>query len=590
MLRPVTNFVALAVCVSCVPAAAPQPASSAAGEDESASFGSGRRGVSNGSARSETPGLEEPIDVDVGPVTVVHAGSGPAERLTYSAAEGTRVPLTTMAVPDPKGYASQLAIDYTLTRLADHEGRPAFHLQMDRLDFGSGDEDTEDLPGARAVVGPKEVELLDEMPTYTQDIEANETLFEDLTQALAAVLAVFPEKPVGVGATWRQTRHIAQPLDAQATTTTTLLAREGSRVLLLQHVDVQLDNDRLFELSQGRNATAASVGIDALRSIRPEGAHVSSQALLRMHEEARIEHTDESKNATFRALVNRLKIERVVLEEIDLDSLEFHRLTTQAGPSTDRETTFVTGKSPLFDNFALARILRAKDERAPTLARGLRTLEAASLIIALRACLGSESATTRAPCQKALEKITDRPERSPEDFTTWLEWSIALSTEDTRAVLTRAVTDPSLDAELRGELRVFEGQHHQDEGRPAEAHASFLAALELAPENVAVREAVSWWLATAPVDEYRNGKEALRLAESLPVGRRSDRFHVLTMAAAYAAVERYATAEALLRNWIAHGGASTEEATEMARLADHLHERLPWIEEYARPPRPTSPY
>jgi len=80
----------------------------------------------------------------------------------------------------------------------------------------------------------------------------------------------------------------------------------------------------------------------------------------------------------------------------------------------------------------------------------------------------------------------------------------------------------------------------QRRGRFTDAALQFKRALELNPDQPAVAVQLAWLLATAPVDEVRDGNVALRLVENARrASKGEDPSHLLALAAAYAELGRF---------------------------------------------------
>ena len=80
-------------------------------------------------------------------------------------------------------------------------------------------------------------------------------------------------------------------------------------------------------------------------------------------------------------------------------------------------------------------------------------------------------------------------------------------------------------------------------GRAEEAHSHLQKALESAPNDAEAQKNMAWILATCPDARFRNGAEAVKLAEranELTKGRNP--VMAVTLAAAYAEVGRFSDA------------------------------------------------
>jgi protein O-mannosyl-transferase len=92
-------------------------------------------------------------------------------------------------------------------------------------------------------------------------------------------------------------------------------------------------------------------------------------------------------------------------------------------------------------------------------------------------------------------------------------------------------------------------------GRNREALSHYRRALQVAPYSVAALNAVAWVLATSPEPSVKNPAEAVRLAEAANrLGGAKDPFVLRTLAASYAASDRFPEAVATARHALQLGG------------------------------------
>jgi len=118
-------------------------------------------------------------------------------------------------------------------------------------------------------------------------------------------------------------------------------------------------------------------------------------------------------------------------------------------------------------------------------------------------------------------------------------------------------------------------------GRVEAAMGYYREAIRLKPDAVEPLNNLAWLLATHPEARFRNGKEAVKLAErAVELTNRQDAGKLDTLAAAYAEAGRFAEAEATVRQAIAlaREAGKTELASEFEGQLKVYRSRKPWRE------------
>ena len=117
-----------------------------------------------------------------------------------------------------------------------------------------------------------------------------------------------------------------------------------------------------------------------------------------------------------------------------------------------------------------------------------------------------------------------------------------------------------------------------------EAMSHYASALLLQPDFPDALEGLAWILATAANPEYRNGTEAVRLAErACELTGRKDLVKLKTLAAAYAEAGRFSEAVATAQSGV--GIAATVDRKEIAKDLERMLENF----KAAKPWRATMP-
>jgi Flp pilus assembly protein TadD len=108
------------------------------------------------------------------------------------------------------------------------------------------------------------------------------------------------------------------------------------------------------------------------------------------------------------------------------------------------------------------------------------------------------------------------------------------------------------------------------QGRTAEAIGQYREALRLAPDNGMALNNLAWILATYPDPKFRDGVEAVRLAErAVQLTKQNDAQTLDTLAAAYAEAGRFGEAVK-----VAQRAMELAEATGQKELTTQLRHRL----------------
>src|SRR6266516_636585 len=123
---------------------------------------------------------------------------------------------------------------------------------------------------------------------------------------------------------------------------------------------------------------------------------------------------------------------------------------------------------------------------------------------------------------------------------------------------------------------------HLQESREAMSH--YASALLLQPDFPDALEGLAWILATTANPEYRNGTEAVRMAErACELTGRKDLVKLKTLAAAYAEAGRFSEAVATAQSGV--GMAATVDRKEIAKDLETMLENF----KAAKPWRATMP-
>jgi protein O-mannosyl-transferase len=121
--------------------------------------------------------------------------------------------------------------------------------------------------------------------------------------------------------------------------------------------------------------------------------------------------------------------------------------------------------------------------------------------------------------------------------------------------------------------------------RTREAMSRYASSLLLQPDQANALDGLAWILATASVPEFRNGPEAVRMAErACQLTDHYDPAKLLTLAAAYAEVGRFADASATAERAqeLATRSGKLELAAQCQRLRERFTAGLPWRDERSK--------
>ncbi len=163
----------------------------------------------------------------------------------------------------------------------------------------------------------------------------------------------------------------------------------------------------------------------------------------------------------------------------------------------------------------------------------------------------------------------------PTEAARHLQWALAFGEDTvvTRLLLASArlqLQQPAEAAEQLNEILRRQPDHpdalallgsvESSQGRYPEAVAHFSAALKLAPESPELHNNLAWLRATCPVATFRDGKEAVRLAQlACRLTHEREPQFLGTLAAAHAEAGQFAEAIAVCREAIALAEAATNE-------------------------------
>jgi Flp pilus assembly protein TadD len=118
-------------------------------------------------------------------------------------------------------------------------------------------------------------------------------------------------------------------------------------------------------------------------------------------------------------------------------------------------------------------------------------------------------------------------------------------------------------------------------GRLREARSQYAQALLILPDFPEALDALAWVLATAKEAEFRNGTEAVRMAErACELTERKDPSKLMTLAAAYAESGRFQEATTVANNAVEladHNGLK-ELGEEGRRMSEDFKAAKPWRE------------
>jgi tetratricopeptide (TPR) repeat protein len=118
-------------------------------------------------------------------------------------------------------------------------------------------------------------------------------------------------------------------------------------------------------------------------------------------------------------------------------------------------------------------------------------------------------------------------------------------------------------------------KHNRDYSRAIEAYCR---AIELDPDLMKAYNALAWVLSTAPKEQYRDGRLAVKLAERAVEADKDDYKYLDTLAAAYAEVGRMDEAVETQARVVELAGQRGRDAGEYRKRLEAYRRGEPWRE------------